>query len=76
MENDRDFRDNLSAVLEGYKQKFQVDPVFKMADIVSNDVLFESYKEELFADVLDGTLESSFNHIDDGSGYFGLHADK
>ncbi len=76
MEGDRDFRDNLAAVLEGYKQKYQVDPVFKMADIVSNDILFESYKEELFSDVLDGTMESSFNHVDDGSGYFSLHADK
>lgn len=76
MEPDRDFRDNLASVLENFKQKFNVDPVFKMADIVSNDVLFESYKEDLFADVLDGTLESSYAHVDDESGYMSLHADK
>lgn len=76
MELDRDFRDNLSSALESFHNKYQVDPVFKMADIVANDTLFEAYKDEMFNDVLDGTMESSFAHNDDDTGYMSLHADK
>ena len=77
MENDRDFRDNLSAQLESFSQKYSVNPITKLTDILTNDVLFESYKSDFFDDVLNGSMESSFAHCDvDDSGYMALHADK
>ena len=76
IEADREFNDNLSAALESFVEKYQVSPIYKMTDIVTTDVLFENYKDMLFADVLDGTLESSFNHFDMGDNYMSLHADK
>ena len=76
MEVDRDFKDTLASTLESFKEKFQVDPVFNSVSILTNDVLFEEYKNEMFGDVLDPTMESSFAHADDESGYMSLHADK
>lgn len=77
MESDRDFRDNLTAQFENFKQKYQINPVNNLTDIITNDVLFESYKSDFFDDVLNGSMESSFAHFDvDDSGYMALHSDK
>lgn len=77
IESDRDFKDILQSTLESFKTKYSINPTFDMAAIVSNDMLFDAYKESMFADVLDGTMESSFAHHDvDESGYMALQADK
>lgn len=78
VEADREFKDNLVASLENFSQKYQVNPIYKLTDILTTDMLFESYKEELFSDVLDGTLESSFGYYDseETNNYMSLHADK
>lgn len=76
IEQDRDFSDNLATALESFKRKFSVDPVMQCATILTNDVLFEAYKNELFSDVLDPAMETSFAHSDDDSGYMSCHADK
>lgn len=76
MENDRDFKDNLTSALEGFNQKYSIDPVFNMTSIVTNDVLFESYKTELFSDVIDSTMESAYGHFDDDWGCMAAHAAK
>lgn len=76
MTPDRDFKDNLMAALESYQQKYQLSPVYDFTRIIQNDVLFESYKNDLFADLLDPTMESSFAHSDDGTGFMSVNADK
>ena len=78
VEADREFKDNLVASLENFSQKYQVNPIYKLTDILTTDMLFESYKEEMFSDVLDGTLESSFGYYDseETNNYMSLHADK
>ena len=76
IESDRDFRDSLAAALESFEENFRVSPIYKMTDIVTNDVLFEQFKDSVFADVLDASMESSFAHYDDESGYMTTHADK
>ena len=73
---DRDFKDNLKASLESYQQRYQMNPVYDFTRIAQNDVLFEQYKNSVFADLLDPTLESSFAHCDDGSGFMSVNAEK
>ena len=76
MDADRDFKDNLVSTLEAFQQKYQLNPVFEFTRIIQNDMLFDAYKESLFSDLLDPTMETSFAHADDGSGFMSVNADK
>ena len=75
--HDSDYKNNVKACFESFRDQFQMDPRQTMGLIASSPTMFESFKDQLFGDVLEPASESSFSHygknVDD---YTSLHAEK
>lgn len=71
-----DFNERMTSALESFHANVGIHPMMQFTDIVTNDALFEQYKEGIVGDVLSEDASGSFSSISDEFGFFAKHAEK
>ena len=76
--HDTDYKNTVKSCFESFRDQFQMDPRQSMGAIVSSQTLFNNYKDQLFGDVLNPEMESSYSHYgnSDITDYTEAHAAK
>lgn len=73
---DDDFKTAIKSTYENMCNTYQINPTQNMSAIVTNEQLFNTYKEGIFGDVLEATSDSSFDHYAGDDQYTSMNAQK
>ena len=75
--HDTDYKNTIKACFESFRDQFHMDPRHSMGLIASSPTMFETFKKQLFDDVLEPASESSFSHYGSNTDeYVSAHAEK
>ena len=75
--HDTDYKNGIKACFESFRDQFQMDPRQSMGLIASSPTMFETFKQQMFSDVLEPSQESSFGHYGNNTDeYTANHAAK